>query len=75
MKNCLRDLRKARGLNQADLAEQIEVSRQTIIAMEADKYDPSLPLAYRLAAFFDVPVEALFFNPWRSEGGEPVNPS
>ena len=65
MRNCLRDLRKARGLNQADLAEELEVSRQTIIAMEADKYDPSLPLAYRLAAYFGVPVEDLFFNPWR----------
>lgn len=65
MRNCLRDLRKARGLSQAELAEAIEVSRQTIIATEADKYDPSLPMAYRLAAFFDVPVEQLFFNPWR----------
>ncbi len=67
MKNCLRDLRKARGLSQAELAEAIEVSRQTIIAMEADKYDPSLPMAYRLAAFFGVAVEDLFFNPWVSE--------
>lgn len=66
MKNCLRDLRKERGLNQAGLAEAIEVSRQTIIAMEADKYDPSLPMAYKLAAFFDVPVEALFYNPFRA---------
>ena len=65
MKNCLRDQRKARGLNQADLAEALDVSRQTIIAVEADKYDPSLPMAYRLAAFFDIPVEELFFNPWR----------
>ncbi|WP_379552300.1 helix-turn-helix transcriptional regulator [Qipengyuania sp. DGS5-3] len=65
MKNCLRELRKGRSLNQADLAEALEVSRQTIIAVEADKYDPSLPMAYRLAAFFDVPVEELFFNPWR----------
>lgn len=64
MKNCLRDLRKARGLSQAELAEAIEVSRQTIIAMEADKYDPSLPMAYRLAAFFGVAVEDLFFNPF-----------
>lgn len=64
MKNCLRDLRKARGLSQAELAEAVEVSRQTIIAMEADKYDPSLPMAYRLAVFFGVPVEELFFNPW-----------
>lgn len=65
MKNCLRKLRKERGLNQADLAEALEVSRQTIIAVEADKYDPSLPMAYRLAAFFDVDVEELFFNPWK----------
>lgn len=65
MKNCLRDLRKERGLNQADLAEALEISRQTVIAIEADKYDPSLPMAYRLAAFFEVPVEDLFFNPWR----------
>ncbi|WP_336981825.1 helix-turn-helix transcriptional regulator [Altererythrobacter fulvus] len=65
MKNTLRELRKARGLSQADLAEAVEVSRQTINAVEADKYDPSLPMAYRLAAFFDVPVESLFLNPFR----------
>ncbi len=65
MNNCLRDLRKGRGLNQADLAEALQVSRQTIIAIEADKYDPSLPLAYRLAAYFGVPAEELFFNPFR----------
>ncbi|NBW76850.1 MAG: transcriptional regulator [Sphingomonadaceae bacterium] len=65
MKNCLRDVRRARGLSQADLAEALEVSRQTIIAIEADKYDPSLPMAYRLAAYFELPVEELFFNPWR----------
>jgi len=69
MRNRLRELRKDRGLSQAELAEAIEVSRQTIIAMEADKYDPSLPMAYRLAAFFDVPVEELFFNPYRGGGG------
>lgn len=65
MKNCLRDLRKRRGLRQAELADALEISRQTIIAIEADKYDPSLPMAYRFAAFFNVPVEAIFFNPWR----------
>jgi putative transcriptional regulator len=65
MKNCLRDVRRARGLSQADLAEALEISRQTIIAIEADKYDPSLPMAYRLAAFFELPVEELFSNPWR----------
>ncbi|MGE8143350.1 helix-turn-helix transcriptional regulator [Novosphingobium sp. NPDC080210] len=65
MKNRLRELRKARGINQADLAEALEVSRQTIIALEAAKYDPSLPMAYRIAAYFEVPVEDLFFNPYR----------
>jgi len=65
LRNILRDLRKARGLSQVELADAIEVSRQTIIAIEADKYDPSLPMAYRLAAFFDVPVEELFLNPFR----------
>ena len=67
MKNCLRELRRARGLNQAELAETLKVSRQTIIAMEADKYDPSLPMAYRLATYFAVPVEELFFNPYRMD--------
>jgi putative transcriptional regulator len=65
MKNTLREVRRARGLNQAELADALEISRQTIIAIEADKYDPSLPMAYRLAAFFDLPVEELFLNPWR----------
>lgn len=69
MKNCLRTLRRERSLNQAELANALEISRQTIIAIEADKYDPSLPMAYRLAAFFDVPVEQLFFNPWKMEEG------
>jgi len=65
--NSLRDRRKARGLSQLDLAEAIEVSRQTINAIEADKYDPSMPMAYKLAAFFDLPVEELFFNPYREK--------
>lgn len=68
MKNCLRELRRKQGLNQAELAECLQVSRQTIIAMEAEKYDPSLPIAYRLAAYFAIPVEELFFNPYRDEG-------
>lgn len=66
MKNCLRELRKERGLNQADLANALEISRQTIIAVEANKYDPSLPMAYRIAAYFGVTVEKIFFNPWKS---------
>lgn len=65
VKNRLREERIARGLSQGELAERMDVSRQTINAIEADKYDSSLPLAYRLAAFFDLPVELLFFNPYR----------
>ena len=64
--NALRNYRKARGLSQLELADAVEVTRQSIIAMEAEKYDPSLPMAYRLAAFFDVPVEQLFFNSWKA---------
>lgn len=67
VKNCLRDVRIARGLSQGELAERMDVSRQTINAVEADKYDPSLPLAYKLGAFFDLPVERLFFNPHRAD--------
>ena len=71
MKNCLRELRKARGLKQADLADALDISRQTVISVEADKYDPSLPMAYRMAAFFDVAVEDLFFNPWKTSDAAP----
>jgi putative transcriptional regulator len=65
MKNHLREQRTAHGLSQGALAERMDVSRQTINAVEADKYDPSLPLAYKLAAFFEVPVESLFLNPFK----------
>lgn len=67
MKNRLREERAARGLSQGELAERMDVSRQTINAVEADKYDPSLPLAYKLAAFFDMPAERLFLNPYRDQ--------
>lgn len=60
MKNCIKTLRKARGLRQEDLAELLGVSRQTIIAMENDKYDPSLALAMRLARLLETTVEAIF---------------
>jgi len=65
MRNRLREERTARGLSQGELADRMDVSRQTINAVEADKYDPSLPLAYKLAAFFEMPVETLFHNPYR----------
>ncbi|WP_448663342.1 helix-turn-helix transcriptional regulator [Sphingomonas sp. CJ20] len=65
MRNRLRESRTAKGLSQGELADRMDVSRQTINAVEADKYDPSLPLAYKLAAFFEMPVEDLFHNPFK----------
>jgi putative transcriptional regulator len=61
MKNTIRDLRAARGWSQAHLAELLDVSRQTIIAIEKGRYDPSLPLAFALARRFGQPIEAIFF--------------
>jgi putative transcriptional regulator len=60
MKNEVRELRRQRELSQSELASAIGVSRQTIIAIESGRYSPSLPLAFRMARFFDRPVEKLF---------------
>lgn len=60
MNNRLRVLRAERGWSQADLAERLEVSRQSVNAIETGKYDPSLPLAFRVARLFDQPIEAIF---------------
>lgn len=60
MKNRIKELRRALGLRQEDLAAALGVTRQTIIAIENDKYDPSLPLAMRLARYLGASVEALF---------------
>ncbi len=60
MRNCVRELRLARGWSQAELAERLEVSRQTVNAIETARYDPSLPLAFRIAQLFGTPIEALF---------------
>ena len=60
MKNTLRDLRAERGWTQADLSDELGVSRQTINAIETGKYDPSLPLAFRIATLFGRPIEAIF---------------
>lgn len=62
MKNRLRELRAARRWSQADLAERIGVSRQAVNALETDKHDPSLGLAFRIAALFGLPVEEIFDN-------------
>ncbi|WP_189115779.1 helix-turn-helix transcriptional regulator [Pilimelia terevasa] len=60
MKNRLRELRAARRWSQADLADRLDVSRQTVNAIETGRYDPSLPLAFRIAAVFDSRIEELF---------------
>jgi putative transcriptional regulator len=60
MRNSLPEHREREGLSQADLAAAVGVSRQTINAIERERYDPSLELAFKLAARFDRPIEALF---------------
>ena len=60
MKNNLVDLPRAQGMTQADLAARLEVSRQSIIAIEKGKFDPSLSLALKIARLFDRPVEEIF---------------
>jgi putative transcriptional regulator len=60
MKNRLRVLRAERNWSQADLAERLEVSRQSVNAIETGKFDPSLPLAFRLARLFETTIEAIF---------------
>lgn len=60
MKNRLRELRAAKEWSQGDLAEKLGVSRQTINAIETEKYDPSLPLAFKVAKLFRRPIEEIF---------------
>ena len=60
MNNRLRVLRAERKWSQAELAEQLEVSRQSVNAIETGKYDPSLPLAFKLARLFGLPLEQIF---------------
>lgn len=60
MKNRLKVLRAERDWSQADLAQRLDVSRQSVNAIETGKYDPSLPLAFRIARLFDLTIEAIF---------------
>ncbi len=62
MKNKIRELRKALGLSQEELAKQCGVSRQTVNAIENNKYDPTLALAFQLAGALDTTVDALFLG-------------
>ncbi len=67
MKNRLRTLRAERSWSQGELANQLDVSRQTVNAIETEKYDPSLPLAFRIARLFGCPIESVF-----TDGNAPV---
>ena len=60
MKNRVRELRTAREWSQADLADKLGVSRQTVNAIETERYDPSLPLAFNFARLFKLPIEKIF---------------
>jgi putative transcriptional regulator len=60
VKNSLRALRAEKGWSQGDLAERLNVSRQTVNALETEKYDPSLPLAFRVAKLFGKSIEEIF---------------
>jgi putative transcriptional regulator len=65
MINRLKVLRAERGWSQQDLAEKLEVSRQSVNAIETGKYDPSLPLAFRIAELFALTIEDVFVSPSR----------
>jgi putative transcriptional regulator len=69
MENRLRVLRSERRWSQAALAERLEVSRQSVNAIETGKYDPSLPLAFRIAELFELPIEDVFVSPSRRSSG------
>ncbi|MDX8357659.1 MAG: helix-turn-helix transcriptional regulator [Sphingopyxis terrae] len=62
MKNRLKVLRAERDWSQQDLADRLEVSRQSVNAIETGKYDPSLPLAFRISDLFGLPIEAIFLK-------------
>ena len=66
MLNKLKVLRAMRNWSQGDLADQLEVSRQSVNAIETGKYDPSLPLAFRIAELFELPIEEVFVSPSKS---------
>jgi putative transcriptional regulator len=69
--NTIRELRGARSMTQQELADQIFVTRQTVNAIEGDKYSPSLEVAFRIAHVFDVPLEQVFhYDPLRRNRGK-----
>lgn len=60
MKNRLEEIRKKRGINQEELAKELEVSRQTISSLEKGRYNPSIQLAFKIAKLFDMSIEEIF---------------
>jgi putative transcriptional regulator len=62
MKNRIKVLRAERNMTQADLAIEVQVSRQTINAIEKGKFDPSLPLAFKISRLFEMPIETIFYE-------------
>jgi putative transcriptional regulator len=70
MENRVKACRELQGWSQGELARRLGVSRQTINAVETDKYDPSLPLALRMAKLFAVPVDQLFIDHWNGSDGQ-----
>ena len=70
MENRVKTNREAQGWSQGELARRLGVSRQTINAVETDKYDPGLPLALRMAKLFAVPVDQLFIDHWNGSDGQ-----
>lgn len=72
MDNHIRTLRSSRNWTQADLAAALDVSRQTVNALETGKYDPSLPLAFKIARLFGQPIEQIFIDP---DGTPPHSPA
>jgi putative transcriptional regulator len=69
VENRIRELRTARQLSQGDLARAMNVSRQTVNAIETERYTPSLPLALAMARYFELPVEQIFDTASNREGG------
>ena len=68
MENRVKTWREGKGWSQGELARRLGVSRQTVNAVETDKYDPSLPLAMRMAKLFAVTVDQIFIDHWKPEG-------
>lgn len=66
MENIVKQHREAQGWSQGELAKRLGVSRQTVNAVETDKYDPSLPLALRMSKLFELEVRELFIDDWES---------